>query len=120
MTKKSNSTASCVFGYTIDDGSRNFKGYINELIMGVEGDILCNFSSKIEIPEEGIYIFFKSTNPVVVEAVFKGKVEFVGTYPIGTSRYVYRFITTEVIELGFLSNNKENNWTFVEKPKICS
>lgn len=114
MIKQTDLIAKGVFACTID-GSRN--GFINELIVGVEGDLLCNFSSKIEIPEECIYIFFGSTNPVSIEAVFRGIVEFVGKYPIGTSRYVYRFIAKEILELEFSSVTKGNEWRFVKIPK---
>ena len=108
-----------VFGWTVDDDSDFYIELIEQVKKGAS--IVHEYSRKLDLSEEYIYIFFKSFHPTIVEAVFKGKVEYIGIFPEAVSPHAYKFTTTgeEVVlkNMSLVDTEEGNDWALVAVPE---
>ena len=107
-----------VFGWTVDDDSDFYPELIEQVKKGTS--IVHEYSRELDLSEEYIYIFFKSFQPAIVEAVFRGKVEYIGIFPESASPHSYQFIPKEEVMLksiGIDDSAEGSDWALVEVPE---
>ena len=118
MLIKTEKTTNPVFGWTVDDDSDFYLELIEQVRKGAS--IVHEYSRHLNPKEDYIYMFYKSFHPTIVEATFKGKVEYVGIFPEATSPHAYKFTPNEEIMLnamGLVDSEEGNDWALVEVPK---
>jgi hypothetical protein len=119
MLIKTEKTTNPIFGWTIDNDSDFYPELIEKVKNGAS--IIHEYRRQLDLSEEYIYIFFKSFQPTIIEAAFKGKVEYVGIFPEEVAPHAYKFIPSEEVILNALSivgiKEEGNDWALVEVPK---
>ena len=107
-----------VFGLTVDDDSDFYLELIEQVRKGAS--IVHEYPRLLNPKENYIYVFFKSFHPTIIEAAFKGKVEYLGVFPEATSSHAYKFTSNEEVMLKTLSladSEEGNDWAIVEVPE---
>ena len=119
MFIKTEKTTNPVFGWTVDDDSEFYPELIEKVKKG--DSIVHEYSRDLDQSEEYIYLFFKSFHPTIIEAAYKGKIEYVGIFPEGLAPYAYKFTPIEEVILNALSlvgiEEEGNDWALVEVPE---
>ena len=119
MLIKTEKTTNPVFGWTVDDDSDFYPELIERVKNGAS--IVHEYPRELDPSEEYIYLFFKSFHPTIIEAAFKGKIEYVGIFPEVVAPYAYKFTPSEEVilnALGLVGVNEEgNDWALVEVPE---
>ena len=117
MLIKTEKITSPVFGWTVDDDSEFYPELIEKVKKGAS--IVHEYSRELDPSEEYIYLFFKSFHPTIVEAAYKGKIEYVEIFPEVIAPHAYKFTPSEEVILnGLVGVNEEgNDWALVEVPE---